>query len=109
MSFLNFENKTFVVFGVANKKSVAWHIADVINREGGRVVFVVRSRSRHDELLRLLPGAEISICDVESDEQIERAASEIAVRHPVIHGIVHSIAFANYSGGFKPFHETKRA
>jgi enoyl-[acyl-carrier protein] reductase I len=109
MSFLNLENKTYVVFGVANRKSVAYAIAETIEREGGDAVFVVRSEARREQLSKLLPGAEIFICDVEFDDQIARAAAEITAKHPRIHGLVHSIAFANYADGFKPFHETKRA
>lgn len=109
MSFLNFENKTFVIFGVANRKSIAFHIGESIEREGGDVVYVVRSEARREQLSQFLPGAEIHVCDVEFDDQIERVAGEISAKHPVIHGLVHSIAFANYSEGFKPFHETKRA
>ncbi len=109
MSFLNLENKTFVVFGVANRKSVAYAIAETIEREGGDAVFVVRSEARREQLSKLLPGAEIFICDVEFDDQIARVAAEISAKHPRIHGLVHSIAFANYADGFKPFHETKRA
>jgi enoyl-[acyl-carrier protein] reductase I len=109
LSFLGFEGKTYVVFGVANKKSVAWFVADTIAQQGGAVVYSVRSESRRESLAKLLPNAEIHVCDVERDEDIARVAEEIRARHPVVHGVVHSIAFANYSDGFKPFHETKRA
>lgn len=108
MSFLELENKTIVLFGVANKKSVAFHIADVLAKEGAKVVYVVRSETRRESLSKIVPNAEIYLCDVEFDEQIERVANEISKKHPVVHGIVHSIAFANYSEGFKPFHQTKR-
>jgi enoyl-[acyl-carrier protein] reductase I len=109
VSFLNFEGKTYVVFGVANRKSVAWHIADVVAREGGAVVHVVQSEARREALRALLPQVEVFVCDVEYDEQIARVCRELTARHPVIHGVVHSIAFANYADGFKPFHETRRA
>ena len=109
LSFLQLDGKTIVVFGVANKKSVAWHVAETLTQEGAKVVYVVRSPARRETLSNLIPGAEIFLCDVEHDEQIQRLGVEIASRHPRIHGIVHSIAFANYSEGFKPFHETKRA
>lgn len=108
MSFLGLEGKTFVVFGIANKKSVAYHVADTVAREGAKVVYVVRSAARRESLAKLVPGADIFLCDVEYDEQIERVAKEITAKHPVIHGVLHSIAFANFADGFKPFHETKR-
>ena len=42
MSFLGFAGRTVVVFGVANKKSVAYHIGQVLEAEGATVVYVVR-------------------------------------------------------------------
>src|SRR5206468_4021868 len=49
-------------------------------------------------------------CGVEQEDAAEHLAGEISVAgHGPLSGIVHSIAFANYSEGFKPFHETKRA
>lgn len=109
MSFLELEGKTIAVFGVANRKSVAWHVAQTIAAQGAQVLYVVRSPARRESLAKLLPGAEIYLCDVEHDEQIQRVSREISAQHPRLDGLVHSIAFANYSGGFKPFHETARA
>jgi enoyl-[acyl-carrier protein] reductase I len=108
VGFLNFEGKTFAIFGVANKKSVAWHIAQVIEQEGGRVVHGVRDEQLRSKLLEWQPGADVVLCDVEHQEQIDAAAAEIGSRHPVLHGLVHSLAFASYPEGFKPFHETRR-
>lgn len=107
--FLNLEGKTFVVFGVANKKSVAWYIAKTLEEQGAKVLYSVRSEARKASLEKLLAGKPVYLCDVEFPDQIEALAKQIAHSHPVIHGIVHSIAFANYSEGIKPFHETKRA
>ncbi len=108
--FLQLAGKTLVVFGVANRKSVAWHIAHVLREADARVVYVVRTEARQASLAKLLPDAEIYVCDVEFEEQIARVRDAIAERHPVIHGLVHSIAFADYAEGMKPFHETpKRA
>lgn len=108
--FLNLSGKTLVVFGVANRKSVAWHVARVLREADAEVVFVVRSEARKAALAKLLPEAEVHVCDVEFEDQIARVRDEIAARHPVVHGLVHSIAFADYEEGIKPFHETpKRA
>lgn len=108
MSFLGFGGKTIVVFGVANKKSVAFQIGQVLAGEGAQVVYVVRSKERKDTVGKLLPTAEIYVCDVSRDEEILAVACDIAKAHPTIHGLVHSIAFADYEGGIKPFHETTR-
>ena len=94
--------------GVANKKSVAWHIAKTLEEEGANVIFSVRSEERKKSLDKLLTGKPVYICDVEKPEDIEHLKKNIAKKYKIIHGLVHSIAFANYSEGWKPFHETLR-
>jgi enoyl-[acyl-carrier protein] reductase I len=107
--FLQLAGKTFLVFGVANRKSVAWFVARTLEEQGARVLYSVRSEARRKSLDGLLAGRPVFICDVEKTGDVTRLATAIgAAGHRAIHGIVHSIAFANYSEGFKPFHETNR-
>ena len=94
--------------GVANKKSVAWHIAQTLEEEGANVIFSVRSGDRKNSLDKLLTGKSVYICDVEKPEDIELLTKNITKQYKTLHGLVHSIAFANYSEGWKPFHETLR-
>jgi enoyl-[acyl-carrier protein] reductase I len=108
--FLQLSGKTFVVFGVANRKSVAWVIAQSLEEQGARVVYSVRSEARRKSLEALLADRPVFVCDVEQEGAAEALATSIkAAGHGPLHGLVHSIAFANYSEGFKAFHETKRA
>lgn len=107
MSFLDLSDKTIVVFGVANRKSVAYHIGRVLLEAGANVVFVVRSPERRDKVAELLKGQPIYVCDVEHDDQIQQVAASIRADFPSVHGLVHSIAFADYEG-IRPFHETSR-
>ncbi len=107
--FLQLTGKTFLVLGVANRKSVAWFIARSLEEQGARVIYSVRSETRKKSLETLLAGKPVFLCDVEGEGAADRLAAAIsAAGHAPLHGIVHSIAFANYSEGFKPFHETKR-
>ena len=71
MSFLGIENKIFLVFGVANKKSVTWGIADTLEKEGAKVIYSVRSENRKSSLSKLLKNKPVLTCDVEYPEQIE--------------------------------------
>jgi enoyl-[acyl-carrier protein] reductase I len=57
---------------------------------------------------KLLPDREIHVCDVERDDQIRAAAEVIGAKHAVIHGILHSVAFANYEVFSGSFHEVRR-
>lgn len=108
MSFLGLENKTILVMGVANRKSVAWFVAKTLESEGAKVIYSVRSEARKETTAKLLLDKPVYVCDVENVEEIDRLAEAVHRDHGTIHGIVHSIAFANYADGFKPFHETKR-
>ena len=108
MSFLNIQNKTFLILGVANKKSIAWHIANTLETEGAKVIYSVRSESRKKSLSKLLKNRQIVTCDVEDEQQINQLCKEITSISSSLDGIVHSVAFANYKEGLKPFHETKR-
>ena len=106
--FLGFTDKTFLVTGFANRKSVAWHVSKILEKEGARVIFTVRSENRKNELLVLKPDAEIIICDFENSKEIDELKSYIELKGKgEIDGILHSIAFANYSEGLRPFHETE--
>ena len=107
--FLNLAGKTFVVVGVANRKSVAWLTAKTLEEQGAKVVYSVRSEARRESLRKLLGDRPTLVCDVEEKGAVDRlAAAVISAGHGPIDGLVHSIAFANYSEGFKPFEATKR-
>ena len=108
MSFLKLDTKKFVVLGVANKKSVAYSVAKTLEENGATVVYVVRSEERRQQLAKLLDGRSIYVCDVERQEEIDSLSKELTEAHPQIDGILHSIAFADYSEGMHPFHETTR-
>jgi enoyl-[acyl-carrier protein] reductase I len=107
--FLNLGGKTIVVTGVANRKSVAWYTARTLEEQGARVIYSVRSEARRASLAKLLSDRPVFVCDVEEPGAAARLAEAIsAAGHGPIHGLVHSIAFANYRNGLKPFEETER-
>jgi enoyl-[acyl-carrier protein] reductase I len=106
--FLQLEGRRVLVMGVANRKSVAWHISQVLTDAGAEVVYVVRNAARREQVQQLVGDGALFVCDVEFPEQIDQLAQDLAARYDTLHGLVHSIAFADYEGGFKPFHETAK-
>ena len=111
--FLQLEGKTVLVMGVANRKSVAWHVGRVLAEAGVDVVYSVRSEARRENVQKLVGNVPILVCDVEHEEQIVRLRSQLAEIRPKLHGLCHSIAFADYgtaetNAGPKPFHETPK-
>jgi len=109
MDWLGLDGKTVVVIGVANKKSVGFHVGQRLKEAGARVVWVAHTEERRAELVKRLAGDEILVCDVERQEEIDGLRDRLAASHAVLHGLVHSVAHANYSDGPRPFHETARA
>ncbi len=109
MSFLDLEGKNILVTGVANKKSVAFYIGKILKEEGANVIYSVRTAERKASVEKLVAPSPVYVCDVQHQDQIDQLAKDVSSQHPVLHGLLHSIAFANYSEGFKPFHETSRA
>ncbi|MEZ6055371.1 MAG: SDR family oxidoreductase [Planctomycetaceae bacterium] len=110
MDFLQLSGRSVLVVGVANKKSVAWKGAQALVEAGADVLYSVRSEQRRDQLRKLVGEAPpIYICDVERPDDIERLKDEVAADRKQLAGMLHSIAFADYSAGWLPFHETPRS
>ena len=110
MDFLKLGGKKIVVFGLANRKSVACATAKVLESAGAEVIHVVRTAERQKTARKLFPNSKVFICDVEDEDNIVRVRDEIkAAVEGKLSGLLHSIAYANYSDGFRPFHETCKA
>jgi len=89
--------KTAVIFGLANKRSIAWAIAQKVHQAGWQLAITYQNERLQQEakdLITELPGAEGFMCDVSSDEQIAKLFEELKSRYGVLHGVVHSVAFA---------------
>jgi enoyl-[acyl-carrier protein] reductase I len=108
IDFLQLEGRPVLVAGVANRKSVAWKIAQTLNEAGADVLYAVRSEARREQVRKLVGEAPVYVCDVERQEEIDRLRNDVARDRKELAGLVHSIAFADYSAGWLPFHETPR-
>ncbi len=115
MDFLQLAGKRFLIFGVANRKSVAYHVGQVLAEAGAICVYVVRDDAIRDSLSGLLGGEEIHVCDVEHETRSPGSATNPSPlgrgsgqRTGHFHGLLHSIAFADYSAGPRPFHGRPR-
>jgi enoyl-[acyl-carrier protein] reductase I len=104
--WLGLAGKRVLVCGVANKKSVAWHVGTRLQEAGAEVAWTVHTEARRAELAARLVGP-IHVCDVTRDEDLAALAAALADGPPLA-GALHSIAHADYSDGWKPFHETPR-
>lgn len=108
MSSLGLEGRTFLVLGVANKRSVAFRVAQRLIEEGATVICSVHTPARVEAVKKLFPECDVVACDLESDDEILALAATVKNKRPVLHGIVHSVAFANYEKFSGKFHEVSR-
>src|SRR5712672_3578767 len=89
--------KTAVIFGLANKRSIAWAIAQKLQQAGWQLALSYQNERLEQEakdLITDLPGASAFMCDVSSDEQIAKLFAELKTKYGELHGVVHSVAFA---------------
>jgi len=109
MSFLQLQNKRFLIFGVANKKSIAYQIATMLRSEDAVVDLIVRDESVAEKVRLLFPQQKVFVCNVEKESEIVQLRHTLEAEHKGHYdGLVHSIAFADYGEGMKPFHETPK-
>jgi len=93
----NLAGKTAVVFGVANKRSIAWAIARGLSAAGAKLAVTYQNERLAEEckdLIAELPSAEAFQCDVSFDGEIDRLFAALKERYGKIDALVHSIAFA---------------
>jgi enoyl-[acyl-carrier protein] reductase I len=89
--------KTAVIFGLANKRSIAWAIAQKLQQAGWRLAITYQNQRLELEakdLIAELPGATGFMCDVTQDDQIAKLFEDLKGKYGVLHGLVHSIGFA---------------
>src|ERR1700687_2606707 len=88
--------KTAVIFGLANKRSIAWAIAQKLQQAGCRPAITYQNERLEQEakdLINDLPGASGFMCDVSSDEQIAKLFDALTTKYGELHGLVPSVAF----------------
>jgi enoyl-[acyl-carrier protein] reductase I len=92
------DGKLGIVFGVANKRSIAWAIAQAWHREGARLAFTYQGERLKDNVEELAGtfGADTLIlpCDVTSDEQVRSVFATVKERFGRLDLLLHSVAFA---------------
>ena len=92
------EGKKAVIFGVANKHSIAYGISSAFRREGASLAFSYLNdalKKRVEPISEELSGDFTFPCDVSSDEDIARSAELVKEKWGKVDVLVHSVAFAS--------------
>jgi enoyl-[acyl-carrier protein] reductase I len=108
---INLEGKTAVVFGLANKRSIAWGIALKLHEAGAKLAICYqneRMKAEAQGLIDDLPGAEGFQCDVSSDAEIDAVFELLKERYGKLDVVVHAVAFAPAADMHGDFIDTSR-
>ncbi len=94
----NLSGKTGVVFGVANKRSIAWAIAKAWHNAGAKLIFNYQGERLKENVEELVAefGADTLLipCDVSKDDEIAGFFAGVAARTPKLDLLLHAVAFA---------------
>ena len=94
---IDLAGKTAVVFGLANKRSIAWGIAQKLHEAGATLAICYqneRMKADAEELIAELPGATGFQCDVSNDQEIETLFAAVKEKYGKIAILVHAVAYA---------------
>ncbi|MFF2753749.1 enoyl-ACP reductase FabI [Psychrobacillus sp. NPDC058041] len=110
---IQLKDKNIVVMGVANERSLAWGVAKSLFEVGANVIFTYRKERSLSKIEKALTDNNLEArlvveCDVNSDDSIKSAFETIGKEVGVIHGVVHSVAFANAEDLKNDFINTSR-
>ncbi|PWI58328.1 enoyl-ACP reductase FabI [Sulfoacidibacillus thermotolerans] len=106
------KDKNILVMGVINKRSIAWAIAQALHAAGANLMFTYQGERMEESVRELvndaMPGSLLLRCDVTNDAEIDAVFQHLEEKVGVLHGIVHSIAFAKAEDLNGMFVETSR-
>src|SRR5215831_5416150 len=105
------EGKKGIIFGVANKRSISWAIAQAASREGARLALTYQGERLEEnvrELSATLTDPLILPLDVTEDAQIDHVFAEIDKMFGGLDFVVHGVAYATRDDLANPFLQTSR-
>ena len=111
MYAIDLAGKTGIVFGVANHRSIAWAIAQILHEAGVRLAITYQNERLREGVAKLVAPWEDTLlveCDVGSDDNVARTCETVGSEFGRLDNIIHSIAFANREDLGGPFMDTDR-
>jgi enoyl-[acyl-carrier protein] reductase I len=108
---IDLSGKTALVLGVANKRSLAWAIAEALGEAGCKLAFTYQGDRLQDNVVQLaaaFPDALVMACDVNSDEQVEGVFAHVGSSFGKLDVLIHSIAYARREDLEGDFRKTSR-
>ena len=104
--------KTGLIFGVANKRSIAWAIAQAWHEAGAKLIFNYQGERLKENVEELAStfGEEVALapCDVSRDEELDSFFDFVKTKTDTVDLVLHSVAFAPRDALSNPFSHTTR-
>lgn len=91
------QGKNAVIFGVANKRSIAWAIAQSLSQAGAKLAITYqneRLKQEAHDLITSLPGAEAFQCDLSNDAEIDQLFAQLKTSYGRLDALAHCVAYA---------------
>jgi enoyl-[acyl-carrier protein] reductase I len=91
------ENKVGLIFGVANKRSIAWACAEACAAQGAKLAFTYqgeRLKENVEKLTKDMPDTLVLPCDVTNQTEVDAAFAQVGEKYGKLDFLIHSIAFA---------------
>ncbi len=90
------ENRTGIIFGVANKRSIAWATAQACAEAGARLAFTYQNERLRENVESLTGGTDAPLiqCDVTKPEEVAETFSVLKEKFGRLDFLIHSLAFA---------------
>src|SRR5215467_5304119 len=92
------QNKNGIIFGVANKRSIAWATAQALNEAGAKLAFTYQGERLKENVEGLtnesMPGSLLLSCDVTQQEEVDETFRRVGESFGKLHFLIHSIAYA---------------
>src|SRR3954471_8611511 len=92
------KDKTGIIFGVANKRSIAWATAQALHQAGARLAFAYQGERLKENVEKLtaedMPGSLLLSCDVTKQEDVDETFKQVGTQFGRLDFLIHSIAFA---------------
>ncbi len=106
---LQFTDKVYYIAGIANKKSVAFHVAKNLQDAGAKLILSAQNEGNLSQVKKYFPETPCFIHDVENTQHLNELEANIKLHYDRIDGFLHSLAYARFDLENLAFHETKSA
>ncbi|MBF0362110.1 MAG: SDR family oxidoreductase [Oligoflexia bacterium] len=106
--YLQIKGKNYLIMGVFNAKSIAFNMAKTLKSLGANLIITAQNQEIISKMSKHFPSETILACDVLKEDDLRNLKETISSKKIKLDGILHSLAFADFSKGMPPLHEVSK-